>query len=400
MKIFAHQFLFDKVKPISWLTSLLCHGLIIISAFYTNILSENRKHETLNFVELIDQEYLSNEVRKIELEINNLSIKSLASNDSSTNSNIKKDTDIHSQRLFPREYVEKTVAEIPESIQKKAFEVKTHSPTNRFHPTQINASANNSLNTEVGASSETKFNEKLRNFLSLPETKPKRTTPTKSKKTLFKPNRMKSHSYQQKSGFDNKTIITSKIEPSGVPKIDEANWLDYDFSMSMRIKKQENPKKKNKNLDGGKSDDHSNFDNHALINKRHKRKALGGSKGNVINTYSLSEGKKTKEIIKNQKKSELSRLKKKQMLELWGFAVRKTIIERTRSLSLISDTKISLKISKSGNLLELSFKELDELGPLEKKLMQAIKKPGAFPKAPPMLELKFVTFPVKLKASS
>ena len=87
------------------------------------------------------------------------------------------------------------------------------------------------------------------------------------------------------------------------------------------------------------------------------------------------------------------------MIRLWGSEVRKTIIERTRSLSLIKDTKISLKISKNGNLLELSFKEINKLGPSEKKLMKAIKQPGAFPKAPPMLELKFVTFPVKLRAS-
>tara|TARA_B100001059_G_scaffold134337_1_gene134630 strand:+ start:3156 stop:4319 length:1164 start_codon:yes stop_codon:yes gene_type:complete len=88
---------------------------------------------------------------------------------------------------------------------------------------------------------------------------------------------------------------------------------------------------------------------------------------------------------------------RKKLLKNWATTIRDDIVERTLESKLSSDVRISFKISRTGEILDIETIGLFIRNESIKKFIDVIRKPGKFPGAPHSLKLDYVTFPVNFR---
>ena len=89
---------------------------------------------------------------------------------------------------------------------------------------------------------------------------------------------------------------------------------------------------------------------------------------------------------------------KKQLLKNWAATIRSDIVERTLQSKLSSDVRISLKISRTGEILNIETIGKSVTNESIKNFIDAIRMSGKFPMAPQGLKLDYVTFPVNFRS--
>ena len=89
---------------------------------------------------------------------------------------------------------------------------------------------------------------------------------------------------------------------------------------------------------------------------------------------------------------------KKKLLKNWAATIRNDIVERTLELKLKSDVRISLKISRTGEILNIKTIGVSVNNQSIKNFINVIRTSGKFPMAPRGLKLDYVTFPVNFRS--
>ena len=89
---------------------------------------------------------------------------------------------------------------------------------------------------------------------------------------------------------------------------------------------------------------------------------------------------------------------RKKLLKNWAATIRNDIVERTLELKLRSDVRISLKISRTGEILNIKTIGVSVNTESIKNFINVIRTSGKFPMAPRGLKLDYVTFPVNFRS--
>jgi hypothetical protein len=89
---------------------------------------------------------------------------------------------------------------------------------------------------------------------------------------------------------------------------------------------------------------------------------------------------------------------KKQLLKNWAAIIRSDIIERTLESKLSSDVRISFKISRTGEILNIETIGKSVTNESIKNFIDVIRTSGKFPMAPQGLKVDYVTFPVNFRS--
>ena len=89
---------------------------------------------------------------------------------------------------------------------------------------------------------------------------------------------------------------------------------------------------------------------------------------------------------------------KKKLLKNWAATIRNDIVERTLELKLKSDVRISFKISRTGEILNIKTIGVSVNNQSIKNFINVIRTSGKFPMAPRGLKLDYVTFPVNFRS--
>ena len=89
---------------------------------------------------------------------------------------------------------------------------------------------------------------------------------------------------------------------------------------------------------------------------------------------------------------------RKKLLKNWAATIRNDIVERTLELKLRSDVRISLKISRTGEILNIKTIGVSVNNESIKNFINVIRTSGKFPMAPRGLKLDYVTFPVNFRS--
>ena len=89
----------------------------------------------------------------------------------------------------------------------------------------------------------------------------------------------------------------------------------------------------------------------------------------------------------------------KNLLKAWGMSVRNDVVKRTLESQLSRDVKIVLKISKTGELLNLEIIGSPSIDKNIENFINTIKTSGKFPSAPNGLNLGYVNFPISFRSS-
>ena len=89
---------------------------------------------------------------------------------------------------------------------------------------------------------------------------------------------------------------------------------------------------------------------------------------------------------------------RKKLLKNWAATIRNDIVERTLELKLRSDVRISLKISRTGEILNIETIGVSVNNQSIKNFINVIRTSGKFPMAPQGLKLHYVTFPVNFRS--
>jgi len=89
---------------------------------------------------------------------------------------------------------------------------------------------------------------------------------------------------------------------------------------------------------------------------------------------------------------------RKKLLKNWAATIRSDIVERTLESKLSSDVRISFKISRTGEILNIETIGKSVTNESIKNFIDVIRTSGKFPMAPQGLKLDYVTFPVNFRS--
>ena len=89
---------------------------------------------------------------------------------------------------------------------------------------------------------------------------------------------------------------------------------------------------------------------------------------------------------------------RKKLLKNWATTIRSDIVERTLESKLSSDVRISFKISRTGEILNIETIGKSVTNESIKNFIDVIRTSGKFPMAPQGLKLDYVTFPVNFRS--
>ena len=89
---------------------------------------------------------------------------------------------------------------------------------------------------------------------------------------------------------------------------------------------------------------------------------------------------------------------RKKLLKNWAATIRSDIVERTLESKLSSDVRISFKISRTGEILNIETIGKSVTNESIKNFIDVIRMSGKFPMAPQGLKLDYVTFPVNFRS--
>ena len=89
---------------------------------------------------------------------------------------------------------------------------------------------------------------------------------------------------------------------------------------------------------------------------------------------------------------------RKKLLKNWAATIRSDIVARTLESKLSSDVRISFKISRTGEILNIETIGKSVTNESIKNFIDVIRTSGKFPMAPQGLKLDYVTFPVNFRS--
>ena len=108
-----------------------------------------------------------------------------------------------------------------------------------------------------------------------------------------------------------------------------------------------------------------------------------------------------KQVIVTQTKFSTSTTKsaiQKKLLKNWAATIRSDIVGRTLESKLSSDIRLSFKISRTGEILNIETIGVSATNESIKNFIGVIRTSGKFPMAPKGLKLDYVIFPVNIRS--
>jgi hypothetical protein len=192
------------------------------------------------------------------------------------------------------------------------------------------------------------------------------------------------------------TVNTQKSEPLNKqhPARPRLDWPHRDVAV---FNNHETPLKKHKTVT---IDPTNNFNKNEKLSIFTTRNMSPPTDEKIFNNQLKNREKKPSSIEQN--KNLTSHVKTgvdKNLLKAWGMSVRNDIVKRTLGSQLSRDVKIVLKISKTGELLNLEIINSPSIDKNIEKFINAIKTSGKFPSAPNGLNLGYVNFPISFRSS-
>ena len=192
------------------------------------------------------------------------------------------------------------------------------------------------------------------------------------------------------------TAKTQKSEPLNKqhPARHTVDWPHGDVAA---VNNHETPLKKHNTVTNDPIDKFTNNEKTNIFPPRIKN-PLTDEK--IFNSQSKNREKKLSSIKQNKNfTSDVKTGVDKNLLKAWGVSVRNDIVKRTLDSQLGRDVKIVLKISKTGELLNLEIIGSLSIDKNIENFINTIKTSGKFPSAPVGLKLGYVNFPISFRSS-
>ena len=192
------------------------------------------------------------------------------------------------------------------------------------------------------------------------------------------------------------TVKTQKSEPLNKqhPARLTVDWPHRDVAA---VNNHETPLKKHNTVT---NDPTNNFNKNEKSNIFPTRIMSPLTDEKIFNSELKNREKKLSSIKQNKNlTSDVKTGVDKNLLKAWGMSVRNDVVKRTLESQLSRDVKIVLKISKTGELLNLEIIGSPSIDKNIENFINTIKTSGKFPSAPVGLNLGYVNFPISFRSS-
>ena len=384
-KLFPIMRISSQLKSSSWLTSLLVHAALIIALSEVYIAKINHKNDEFKTLEFVIYQPEPNKLPQKEIPkdiakaVSKLSSKTVSKHSVVSKPDIISQDKIVSQsksvsepKVLSLEILKNKLKTIPKPkpnstiIEKEAVLTKnlnqqtalTNASLSNLEFKKPEYKDKNAFQYESADNDKTDLDEKLSSQLE---------KPAQQNLRLVNASESKSPSTQMRVSL-NKTLATAPDAEQIQTKIFES--------------------KKSNNL--GKI---NNKQNSIVDLPENTVSTKTGSMNSVL--YHKNQ------IIISQTKSFTSTTEseiRKKLLKNWSATIRNDIVERTLESKLRSDVRISLKISRSGEILNIETIGVSVNNESIKNFIDVIRTSGKFPMAPQGLKLDYVTFPVNFRS--
>ena len=366
----------SQLKSSSWLISVLIHVALIVVVSEVFTIKTNHKNDGLKAFEFViyqpepdklSQKEISKDITEASPEVNSktASKQSIVSKPSFTSEAkiTSQSKSVSEPKVLPLEISKKKLKTTPKPKPKPTIIAKETVPTkNSNHAIALTNASFRDL-----ASKKPKYDDKnvktdLDRMLSSQLEKP-------AQHNLRLVNASESKSPTKQMGVSlNETLATA-------PTTEQIQTKIFESKKSYNLEKITNEKNSNVDLLETAQSTKTDSMNSILYNKNQ----------NIIT--------QTKYFTST---TELA--VKKKLLKNWAATIRNDIVERTLELKLKSDVRISLKISRTGEILNIKTIGVSVNTESIKNFINVIRTSGKFPMAPRGLKLDYVTFPVNFRS--
>ena len=363
----------SQLKSSSWLISVLIHVALIVVVSEVFIIKKNHKNDGLKAFEFViyqpepdklSQKEAPKDIAKLASKVNS---KAALKQSVVSKPDIVSEAKITSQsksvlepKVLSLEISKKKLKTIPKPKPKPTIIAKETVPT-RNSSQEIaltNASFRDLASKKPKYNDKTDLDEKLSSQLEKP-----------AQHNLRLVNASESKSPTKQMGVSlNKTLATAPATEQIQTKIFESKKSD---NLGKINNKQTSILDRLENTPDTKT---------ALINAQ-----LYNKKQRIVTQTKFSTS--TKELAIRKK-----------LLKNWAATIRSDIIERTLESKLSSDVRISFKISRTGEILNIETIGVSVTSESIKNFIDVIRTSGKFPMAPKGLKLDYVTFPVNFRS--
>ena len=363
----------SQLKSSSWLISVLIHVALIVVVSEVFIINKNHKNDGLKAFEFViyqpepdklSQKEAPKDIAKLASKVNS---KAALKQSVVSKPDIVSEAKITSQsksvlepKVLSLEISKKKLKTIPKPKPKPTIIAKETVPT-RNSSQEIaltNASFRDLASKKPKYNDKTDLDEKLSSQLEKP-----------AQHNLRLVNASESKSPTKQMGVSlNKTLATAPATEQIQTKIFESKKSD---NLGKINNKQTSILDRLENTPDTKT---------ALINAQ-----LYNKKQRIVTQTKFSTS--TKELAIRKK-----------LLKNWAATIRSDIIERTLESKLSSDVRISFKISRTGEILNIETIGVSVTSESIKNFIDVIRTSGKFPMAPKGLKLDYVTFPVNFRS--
>ena len=363
----------SQLKSSSWLISVLIHVALIVVVSEVFIINKNHKNDGLKAFEFViyqpepdklPQKEAPKDIAKLASKMNS---KAALKQSVVSKPDIVSEAKITSQsksvlepKVLSLEISKKKLKTIPKPKPKPTIIAKETVPT-RNSSQEIaltNASFRDLASKKPKYNDKTDLDEKLSSQLEKPD-----------QHNLRLVNASESKSPTKQMGVSlNKTLATAPVTEQIQTKIFESKKSD---NLGKINNKQTSILDRLENTPDTKT---------ALINAQ-----LYNKKQRIVTQTKFSTS--TKELAIRKK-----------LLKNWAATIRSDIIERTLESKLSSDVRISFKISRTGEILNIETIGVSVTSESIKNFIDVIRTSGKFPMAPKGLKLDYVTFPVNFRS--
>ena len=363
----------SQLKSSSWLISVLIHVALIVVVSEVFIINKNHKNDGLKAFEFViyqpepdklSQKEAPKDIAKLASKMNS---KAALKQSVVSKPDIVSEAKITSQsksvlepKVLSLEISKKKLKTIPKPKPKPAIIAKETVPT-RNSSQEIaltNASFRDLASKKPKYNDKTDLDEKLSSQLEKPD-----------QHNLRLVNASESKSPTKQMGVSlNKTLATA-------PATEQIQTKIFESKKSDNLGKINNKQTSILNLLENTPDTKTASINAQLFNKNQR-----------IVTQTKFSTSTTELAIR------------KKLLKNWAATIRSDIIERTLESKLSSDVRISFKISRTGEILNIETIGVSVTSESIKNFIDVIRTSGKFPMAPKGLKLDYVTFPVNFRS--
>ena len=363
----------SQLKSSSWLISVLIHVALIVVVSEVFIIKKNHKNDGLKAFEFViyqpepdklSQKEAPKDIAKLASKVNS---KAALKQSVVSKPDIVSEAKITSQsksvlepKVLSLEISKKKLKTIPKPKPKPTIIAKETVPT-RNSSQEIaltNASFRDLASKKPKYNDKTDLDEKLSSQLEKPD-----------QHNLRLVNASESKSPTKQMGVSlNKTLATA-------PATEQIQTKIFESKKSDNLGKINNKQTSILDLLENTPDTKTASINSQLYNKKQR----------IVTQTKFSTS--TKELAIRKK-----------LLKNWAATIRSDIIERTLESKLSSDVRISFKISRTGEILNIETIGVSVTSESIKNFIDVIRTSGKFPMAPKGLKLDYVTFPVNFRS--